>query len=349
MAINYRGGEGIPPLPPIKIARFIAPGIVILILLMVFNSLFYQVDKDEAGVVQRFGKYVRTTHPGLHMKLPFGIETVKNIKVTYVFKEEFGFRTVTAGVRSVFAGRDEAFEREATHRRYVGPDTDPFLQESLMLSGDLNVAIVEWIVQYTVKDPVQFAFRVREPRETIRNMSEAGMRLVIGDRTINEILTSGREEIQTDAKERLQGVFDSYGIGISVRNIILQDVTPPNEVKPSFNEVNEARQDKEKLVNQAWEEYNRVIPKAKGQAEQQIREAEGYSLERINKSKGDAERFLLTWEAYRKAPEVTRKRLYLEMAKNVFPSLKDKIFIDESQQGILPLLHLNQEKEQVPS
>lgn len=338
MDINY---PGVPKLPSFNFRPFLIPFAVLIFGLMAFNTLLYQVDKDEAGVVQRFGKYVRTTHPGLHMKLPFGIETVKLIKVTYVFKEEFGFRTVSSGIRSVYAGREDTANEQ---RRFSGGSANPFLEESLMLSGDLNVGIVEWIVQYTVKDPVQFAFRLRDSRETIRNISEAVMRLVIGDRTINEILTSGREDIQTDVKDRLQKILDSYGMGVAIGNVILQEVTPPNEVKPSFNEVNEARQDKEKLVNQAWEEYNRVIPKAKGQAEQQIREAEGYAVERTNKAKGDAERFSLTWEAYKAAPAVTKRRMYLEMVKNVFPHLQQKMVIDESQKGILPLLNLNQKQ-----
>lgn len=213
-----------------------------------------------------------------------------------------------------------------------------------MLTGDLNVAVVEWIVQYRVKDPVQFAFRIRDPRETIRNMSEAVMRLVIGDHTINEVLTAGREEIQIDAEKKLQEVLDSYQSGIQILNVILQDVTPPDEVKPSFNEVNEARQEKEKLINQAWEEYNRVIPRAKGEALQVIRGSEGYAIDRTNRAKGDAERFLLTLEAYKQAPVVTKKRLYLEMAQKVMPSFEQKWLLDDSQKGILPLMNLSAEK-----
>ncbi|MSR77821.1 MAG: FtsH protease activity modulator HflK [Candidatus Omnitrophica bacterium] len=306
--------------------------IVLGLLLTGVESFFYQVDQDEAGVVQRFGQYVRTTPPGLHMKLPFGIESVSLIKVTHIFKEEFGFRTVSAGIRTAYEGRDESV---------MNGRSDPFLQESLMLTGDLNSAAVEWIVQYKIHDPVKYTFNIRDARETLRNISEAVMRLVVGDHTISEVLTSGREDIQRETKAKLQQILDSYDSGISIGNVILQEVTPPNEVKPSFNEVNEARQEKEKLVNQAWAEYNRIIPKAKGEAEQTIRNAEGYALERINQAKGDAERFALTWEAYQKFPQVTRRRLYLEMAEKVFPNLKDKLLLDQSQQGILPLLNLN--------
>ena len=298
--------------------------ILIVVVLGIILSSFYSVGTDEVGVIRFFGKYARTEQPGLHWKWPFNIEQLDKVKVRRIFKEEFGFRTIKPGINTQYS-----------------PQTN--FEESLMLTGDLNVAVVEWIVQYTVKDPVQFAFRVRDPRTTIRNMSEAVMRLVVGDHTINQVLTEGREDIQREAEDKLQEVLDSYGAGIVIHNVILQDVTPPNEVKPSFNEVNEARQEKEKLINQAWEEYNRVIPMAKGQAEQIIREAEGYALERVNQAEGDAGRFTLAWEAYKSAPEVTRRRLYLETMQKVMPQLKDTLIIDDSQKGLLPLLHLNEE------
>lgn len=324
--------EGMPKIPTPKFSPALIPFFVFILLLSGVSTLFFQVGPDEIGVVQRFGKFVRVTNPGLHFKLPFSIETNNNIKVTHIFKEEFGFRTVAAGVRSVFSS-DES-------RSFRNGGGESYLEESLMLTGDLNVGVVEWIVQYTIKDPVQYAFRMRDSRETIRNMSEAIMRLVVGDHTINDVLTDGREEIQTEAEKKLQEVLDSYQMGIEIRNVILQDVTPPDPVKPSFNEVNEARQEKEKMINQAWEEYNRMIPAAKGQAEQKIREAEGYAVEKVNKAKGDAERFDLTLASYQKAPAVTRQRLYLEAIQKVFPTMKDKTIIDESQKGLLPLLQL---------
>lgn len=342
MPTNFNQGKpGSGAMPPLQPRHLLGFAILFLVLVGT-GSVFYQVDQDEAGVVQRFGKYVRTTQPGLHMKIPFHIETVKNIKVTHVFKDEFGFRTESPGIRSVYAGRSDGFSQG---RRIVGSG-DPYIEESLMLTGDLNVAVVEWIVQYTVKDPVQFAFKIRDARETLRNMSEAVMRLVIGDHTISEVLTSGREGIQQEVEKKLQAILDTYEAGVSIRNVILQEVVPPNEVKPSFNEVNEARQEKEKLVNQAWAEYNKIIPKAKGEAEQRIRNAEGYAVERTNQAKGDAERFMLTWEAYKNFPDVTRRRLYLEMVSKVYPGLQDTLVLDQNQKGLLPLLNLNPKQAQ---
>ncbi len=354
MEMNFPSGNPLNRWPDLR--PFVFPFTALVLLLAFFGTSFYQIDPDEMGVVQRFGRYVRTTPPGLRMKFPFGIETVQKVKVKHVFKEEFGFRTVQAGVRTLYNGREyqmELFTRSTGTSRpqqkgVWANEGNPFLDESLMLTGDLNTAIVEWIVQYRVKDPVQFAFRIRNIQETIRNMSEAVMRVVVGDHTLNEVLTSGREEIRKRVEKELQEVLDSYQVGIEILNVVLQDVNPPDEVKPSFNEVNEARQEKEKSINQAWEDYNRSVPKAKGEAEKTIRQAEGYALDRVNRAKGDAERFLPVWESYRLAPEVTRRRLYLETLKEVLPQLKEKIFIDESQKGILPLLNLSEKKERTP-
>lgn len=341
MEINLPSGTPLGKLPNFR--PVIGPLAVLIVVLAGLATVFYQVDPDEMGVVQRFGKYVRTSSPGLQMKLPFGVETVRKVKVTHVFKEEFGFRTVQPGVRTLFEGRSgEGAPQERKQKTQWGTQTNPYLDESLMLTGDLNTGIVEWIVQFRIKDPVQFAFRIRNIRETIRNMSEAMMRLVVGDHTINEVLTSGREEIRKQVEKELQAVLDSYGAGIEILNVVLQDVNPPDEVKPSFNEVNEARQEKEKSINQAWEDYNRSVPKAKGEAEKTIREAEGYALDRVNRAKGDAEKFSLVWEAYRQAPEVTRRRLYLETLQGLLPEMKEKILIDESQKGILSFLNLSE-------
>jgi membrane protease subunit HflK len=292
---------------------------MVLLAILLFNS-FYSVGPDEVGVIRQFGRYVRTTNPGLHLKIPL-IEKVNKVKVKYIFKEEFGFRTTQAGVVTQYSPRE-----------YFG--------ESLMLTGDLNVIIVEWIVQFKVKDPAQLLFNIRNPRRTIRNISEAVMRQIVGDNTVSEVLTTRRVEINQEVQDQLQGILDSYESGIQIVTVKLQDVNPPDEVKPSFNEVNEAKQEKEKAINQAWEKYNKIIPKARGEAEKTITEAEGYALNRINRAKGDAAKFIATWEAYKNAKVVTRKRLYLEALNEIFPKAGKKYIVDSEQKGILPLLNL---------
>jgi modulator of FtsH protease HflK len=212
-----------------------------------------------------------------------------------------------------------------------------------MLTGDLNVIVVEWIVQFKVKDPVKFLFYVRDQRETLRNFSEAVMREVVGDNSVSEVLTTRRVEINREVQDTLQDILDSYDTGIQIVTVKLQDVNPPDEVKPSFNEVNEAKQEKEKVINQAWEAYNKAVPSARGQAEKTIRESEGYALSRINSAKGDASRYIATWEAYKSAKEVTRKRLYLEAMNEILPKAGQKYIIDSSATNILPLLNLNKE------
>jgi len=341
--MNYPN-EGMPKIPNFKVAPWIVPFVIFMMIITATGTIFYQVGPDEVGVIQRFGRYIRTSDPGLHVKIPFGLETVKMVKVTHVYKEEFGFRTVRSSIRSSYEGPEQAQPGRAGRQFRSGAGGgDPFIDESLMLTGDLNIAVVEWIVQYTIKDPVQYLFNIRDTRETMRNMSEAVMRLVVGDHTINQVLTD-RVEIQKQVTPRLQEILDSYGAGIVIRNVILQEVTPPDEVKPSFNLVNEARQEKEQLINDAWKEYNRVIPRAKGEALQKVRAAEGYALQRVNVARGDAERFMLTWQAYKGAPEVTRKRLYLETLEALLPEITDKLIIDETQGNLFPLLNLNKQQ-----
>ncbi len=313
------GGREMP-----DIKKYIFPAVAgFLALIFIFSGL-YTVGPDEAGVIRRFGKYIRTTDPGLHFKIPMGVEKVNNIKVRYVFKEEFGFKTLKSGIKTQYSTRE-------------------YFDESLMLTGDLNVLVVEWIVQFKIKDPVKLLFVVRDPRETIRNISEAVMRQVVGDSSVTEVLTTRRIEINQEVQDKLQEILDSYDSGIQIVTVKLQDVNPSDEVKPSFNEVNEAKQEKEKMINQAWEAYNKAIPAARGQAEKTIKEAEGYTLNRINRAKGDAARFIDTWEAYREAKEVTRKRLYLEVMSDILPRAGQKYIIYSSVHGILPLLRLNKD------
>jgi membrane protease subunit HflK len=328
------GGGGIPPQVDEVLKRFKEfkfPGgwiiiIVIAVALYLGASSFYTVAVDEVGVVQRFGRYVRTADPGLHFKLPRGIEKVTKVKVRFVYKEEFGFRTLQAGVRTQYAG-GKAYD-----------------DESLMLTGDLNVAVVPWIVQYRIKDPYAYLFKVHNVRNTLRDLSESTMRLVVGDRSINEVI-SKREEIAVQARELLQRELDEAETGIYVSTIEMKKTNVPEPVQPSFNEVNQAIQEKERMVYQAREEYNKAIPAAKGNAEKTIKAAEGYAMDRVNRAKGDAARFTAQYKAYAEAKDVTRRRLYLEALKELFPKLGKKYIVDADQGNVLPLLNLGKEGE----
>ena len=323
-----RGPEGPqgPQIPEIKIPKFdrskvqlIVGGVLILILAL---TSFYTIDPEETGLVLRFGKYVRATEPGLHFKVPFGVERVLKVPIQRQLKEEFGFRTVKAGVKSQYSVK-------------------PYQDESNMLTGDLNAAVVEWVVQYRIVDPYKYLFQVRNVEKTFRDMSEAVMRKVVGDHIVNEVLTVGRAQVALQVTVDLQELCDQYETGIKVDQVVLQDVNPPDPVKPSFNAVNEAQQEKEKLINLAQSEYNREIPKAKGAALQTIQEAEGYALDRVNRSRGDALLFTAIYDAYRQAPEVTRTRMYLETMTEVLPQVQSKIIVDDGLKGVLPLLNLN--------
>ena len=327
-----KSGGGIPPqvdeiVSKLKNARF--PGaswLIILLIVVIFlgSSMFYTVQQDEVGVVQRFGKYVRTTQPGLNFKLPSGIEKVTKVKVRRVYKEEFGFSTPP----------EEGRQRYAS----AGEDTN----EALMLTGDLNVAVVPWIVQYRIKDPYEFLFMVENVRQLLRDMSEASMRLVVGDRSINEVI-SKRGEIADEAKQVLQRELDNAESGINIVTIEMKRTNVPKPVQPSFNEVNQATQEKEKLIYQAKEDYNKAIPAARGEAARTIKGAEGYALDRVNRAQGDASRFKAIYEEYAKAKDVTRRRLYLEAMRELFPKLGAKYIIDKDQKNLLPLLNLGKE------
>ena len=320
-------GDFAPPdikLPKISAGaiRWILIAVVVIILLV---GSIYQVSPEEIGVILRFGKFVRTADPGLHFKLPLGIEALTRVPVQRQLKLEFGFRTTRPGIRSEYQ---------------VTPETT---KESVMLTGDLNVVDVEWIVQYKIKDPYNFLFKLRNPEETFRLMNEAVVRKIVGDSSVDEIITVGRARIADEVKEELQQLCDVYEIGIDVNQLIFQDVNPPDPVKPSFNEVNEALQEKERKINEAWSEFNQEIPKAEGEAEQVIRGAEGYATERVNRAQGDANLFVSVYKEYARAPAVTRKRLYLETLNEILPKLKKKFIIDEKLKSVLPLLNLGEE------
>jgi membrane protease subunit HflK len=209
-----------------------------------------------------------------------------------------------------------------------------------MLTGDLNVAEVEWIVQYKVKDPYNYLFKIKDPPETLRAMSEAVVRRVVGDRSVTDVLTTGRIDIAKDVEVGLQDLLDAFESGIHIVTVKFQDVNPPDPVRPAFNEVNRAKQDKEKMINEAWEDYNKRIPRAKGEAEQMIAEAEGYALRRVNQAMGDVALFNQVYREYRTAPDVTRRRLYLETMSKILPNMQDIYIVDEDQKSILPLLEL---------
>jgi membrane protease subunit HflK len=298
-------------------------GIIIGVLVLVtLWSAYYQVEPDEVALVTRFGRWVRTTNPGPHDKLPFGIERAQKVPVQRQLKQEYGFRTAIAAIQSSKLQTDET------------------KAEALMLTGDLNVATVEWIVQYKISEPDKYLFRVRDVEDTLRLMSEATMRSVVGDHSVTELLTVGREAIAARAKQLLSDMCKRYDNGISIQQLVLQNVDPPEPVRASFNDVNQAIQERERAINDAWAEYNREIPRARGLAEQRIQAAEGYAVERVNQAKGDAQRFVALEQEYRKAPEVTRTRLYLETLAQALPQAGRKLIFDEKAKGILPLFPL---------
>ncbi|MEZ4316957.1 MAG: FtsH protease activity modulator HflK [Myxococcota bacterium] len=302
-------------------ARLVVGAVVVAAVLALSTTSVFTVAPEEEGVVLRFGHYDRTVDPGLHFKLPLGVETVWKVPTQRQLKEEFGFRTVNASTRTQYT-------------------TEGLDGEKLMLTGDLNVAVVEWIAQYRVKDPYKYLFRVRNIQSTFRDMNEAVMRQIIGDRSVSEVLTIGRQEIEVEAERLLQQMCDDYETGIQVEQVVLQNVNPPDEVKPSFDEVNQAQQERERQINDAKTAFNKVIPAARGQAEETVARAEGYAVERVNRANGEAARFTALRKAYEEAPSVTRKRLYLETMTEVVPTAESKVIVSDGVKGMLPLLQL---------
>jgi membrane protease subunit HflK len=325
------GGDGLKPpqmdelLEKFKKIRLPGGPFVILIIIAIFlgSSAFFTVGTDEVGVVQRFGRFVRTAQPGLNFKWPVGIEKVTKVKVRRVEKEEFGFRTTQSRSGSSISTETEN-------------------NVSLMLTGDLNVALVPWIVQYRIKDPYNYLFRVGDVKRLLRDMSEAAMRTVVGDRSINEVI-SKRREIADEASKVLQEEMDLAEAGIEIVTIEMKKTNVPGPVQPSFNEVNQAVQEKEKLIYQAKEEYNKAVPTARGEAQRVIKEAEGYALDKVNRAKGDATRFNALYKEYAKAKDITKRRLYLEAMQDLYPKMGQKYIVDSSQQNLLPLLNLGKQ------
>jgi len=319
------GGYEVPDLSGAGrfLRRLLFPVFAVFALLLIAYTSYFQIEPEEIGLVTRFGKYTYTAEPGLHFKLPLNADAVMRIPVRRQLKAEFGFRTSRAGVKTEYT-TDADSEREAA-----------------MLTGDLNVAQVEWIVQYKIRDPKMYVFNVRSPVVTLRDMTEAAMRRVVGDHSVTEVLTVGREQVQRQTKDALQDLCNRYEIGIDILQLVLQDVNPPAPVRESFNEVNQALQEKERAINQAWAKYNSVIPEARGMAQQSIESAEGYATARVNEAQGDIAKFVALQEEYQKAPKVTRSRLYLEKIATVYPRAKRRIFIDDEIKSLMPLLALD--------
>jgi membrane protease subunit HflK len=309
-------------------------GVIILAVLTLLGvgawSAYYTVPSDSVAVVQRFGKYLKDIPPGLHFKLPLGIDVATIVPVKRQLKQEFGFTTPGA--------RDP----------YQTPRPGDEKRETQMVTGDLNAALVEWVVQYRISEPAKFLFEVREPSETLRYVSESVMREVVGDRTVDEVITIGRQEIETETLTKMQALSTKYAMGISIDQVQLKNINPPEPVQESFNEVNQAQQEKEKLINEARRDYNKVIPLAEGEKDQRIREADGYRIKRINEAEGDVARFSALLAEYSKAPEVTRRRIYIETLQDVMPGIRSKIIVDEQTRSILPLLNLDSQKGDRP-
>ncbi len=291
-------------------------------------TTYYTVPSDSVAIVQRFGKYLKEVPPGLHFKLPLGIDVATTVPVKRQLKQEFGFGT---------PGATDPYQISRDGRR-----------ETQMVTGDLNAALVEWVIQYRISEPAKFLFDVRNPRGTLRDVSESVMREVVGDRTVDEVITIGRQEIESEALTKMQALASKYALGISIDQVQLKNINPPEPVQASFNEVNQAQQEKEKLINEARRDYNKVIPLAEGEKDQRIREADGYRLKRVNEAEGDVARFSALLAEYIKAPEVTRRRIYIETLQDVMPAIRSKIIVDEKSRSILPLLNLNSSKGERP-
>lgn len=318
------GGSAYPPRGggaklPGGLIGFIVAALVVLWLVA---SSYYTVQPEERAVVKRFGAVIKTADPGLHFKAPFGIDTVEFVATERVLKQEFGFRTIaTDGERSEYAPED-------------------FPDESLMLSGDLNIIDVEWVVQYRISDPMKYLYGMRDPNRTLRDISESVMRRVVGNRLGSDVLTTARVEIGELAEREIQEAMKQYDNGIHIVTVQLQDVVPPRAVQPAFNEVNEARQERERMINEATKRLNQEIPKASGEANRLIAEAEGYATERVNQALGETAAFRAILSEYRSAPAVTRARMYIETIRNVLPNVGTVMVVKDGKTAPLPYFDL---------
>jgi membrane protease subunit HflK len=293
--------------------------LVAVLLAVPVLTCFYTVEPSEEAVILRFGRYVSTEPPGLHFKLPFGIDRAIKVRTKIILQEEFGFRAIgQSGDRTQYADKGVK-------------------EESLTLTGDLNVAEVEWIVQYQISDPRKFLFNTREVLKNLRDVTQSVLRRVVGDRLVSDVLTVSRVEIAEEVHRLTQEILDRYDMGLRIVTVKLQDVNPPEPVRPAFNEVNAAKQEQEQTINQAEREYNTTIPEARGKAEQTVRDAQGYATAVVNRAEGDAARFHAMLQAYRTAPAVTRTRLYLETMEEIYGRFKSLTIVDKNVQGLLPV------------
>ncbi|MDN3515440.1 MAG: FtsH protease activity modulator HflK [Candidatus Brocadia sp.] len=309
-----------------SIKKFIPPLLIIIFVVITGYTAFYTVKANEEAVILRFGRYIETVGPGLHTKVPYGIDRILKAEVKRIYNEEFGFRTEQYGFSSMID--------------YEYPEAK---EEKLMLTGDLNCADVHWVIRYKIKALEEFFFNVRDVRETIRGVSQAVMRALIGDRSIDEVLTIGRTEIEQKAREDIQKILDNYKCGIDIQTVLLKGVDPPEPVKDAFNAVNQAIQIRDKIINDAEGQKNKILPAAEGKKEQVIKEAEGYRIRRVNEATGDIKAFLAIYEEYKKAEDVTRRRLFLETMSKVIPKCERLYIIDKDIKGLLPMFEINEE------
>jgi len=309
-----------------------APFMIILVIAALLLSLksFYTVPAESEGVVLRFGRFHGKVESGLRFKVPL-VDEVIILPTKRQLKQEFGFGSGSDQLR--LRSKRRSYYRESSREHEL---------ESNMVTGDLNSAEVEWVVQYRITDARKLLFDVRDPENTLHDLSESAMREVVGDRTVDEVITVGRQEIESEVLSRLQVRCNEYGLGLTIDQVQLKNVNPPKPVQPSFNEVNQAQQEREKSINVANGEYNRAVPRAKGEADQRIQAAQGYLDKRVNEAQGDVNRFNALLAEYLKAPEVTKSRIYFETMGEVLPKLKGKMILDESLKGILPHLNLNE-------
>ncbi len=310
-----------PPFPRFRAGWLRRVLVAFLVVLLGFTS-YFTVPAESEGVVVRVGRFSHVVPAGLHFKLPVGVDEVTVVPVKRQLKQEFGFGT-----------------QEARNAWQSSPSNEWVVEKS-MVTGDLNAALVEWIIQYRIDRPDRYLFNVRQADATLRDASESVMREVVGDRTVDEVITIGRQEIESEALVKLQALTSRYDMGLKIDQVQLKNVNPPEHVQASFNEVNQAQQERERAINVANGEYNKSIPRARGRADQAISEAEGYAKKRINEAEGDVAAFDALLSEYVKAPDVTRQRLYLETMASVLSAVKNKVILAEQVKGVLPFLNL---------